>query len=511
MRNFKKETTPDFTPLSPIWIETTDTFLNLPTPIRGMLFFSPLISYNRWKTSKYHKRRRSMNRFTWDIHQWVLIGFNSTGKIVMQSVYQQNTKKWTPLPSHICPYDKCSYTNADKFLKARKNQIVLCSNCYETIFYWVQWLPFAFYLLSEICTVPLAKESFTIPIPDHIQIYEHLSMTHIQTNYPDIEVNKKNGIEGNQINNSYNIPNQKEFTIKQYIKKQREIATRQSSSIETAINHAHKYLWTQSAWAMTKTLQNFTDGLPIQIPENHIYIELEKPHQQDQHTIAAFSFLQQQKIYWLLSIIDSNGLTTWKAFYENKEWKLPNDYVCVHNKCQQEEHNGVTTYLLCHPCQDAIHYYTTWFTTALRMIKGDFQEQVELKKPEYIIESYDDKRYDHKTKKTKSTKIQHRYHIIRYFDASMVKENIPQKKHKSWMEGRPIARDEYEINPEAIIYVRIVSKEHDRTYKHPRYTNLRGKTQHINSVTRLQPMTIAAFKQLPHVQRITRVRASKFE
>ena len=79
------------------------------------------------------------------------------------------------------------------------------------------------------------------------------------------------------------------------------------------------------------------------------------------------------------------------------------------------------------------------------------------------------------------------------------------------MSGRPMAESEYEINPNAIIYVQIQPKGYNRTYTHERYTYVRGKTQHVEPGPRLQPMTIAPFRQLKHIQKITRVYASKYD
>ncbi len=78
------------------------------------------------------------------------------------------------------------------------------------------------------------------------------------------------------------------------------------------------------------------------------------------------------------------------------------------------------------------------------------------------------------------------------------------------MSGKPLAESEYDINPNAILYVEIQPRDHDRTYKHARYTRMRGKTQHIDPKPRLQPMTIATFRELPKIQRITKVYASKY-
>lgn len=197
--------------------------------------------------------------------------------------------------------------------------------------------------------------------------------------------------------------------------------------------------------------------------------------------------------------------------YENREWTLPHGYVCPQQACQTEEQGDVTTYLLCPTCQDQIYHYTSWITTALRMIHGDFQEEVEVKDPEYVIATISKRVYDNEAKQVKNVKVHYRYRVIRYFDASIAKVTQPHSRRGSWLAGRRLAQDENELDPGAVIYVTIQPKEHDRTYHDERYVNMRGKTQHIAPSPRRQPMTIATFRQLPRVQRVTRVLASKFE
>jgi hypothetical protein len=148
---------------------------------------------------------------------------------------------------------------------------------------------------------------------------------------------------------------------------------------------------------------------------------------------------------------------------------------------------------------------------ALRMIAGDFQEQVELREPEYILETGTETVRDENTGQIAEKHILHRFRVIRYLDACCYTGQAPQTRRGSWMTGKPLAESEYDVNPHAIIYVQLQPRKHHRTYHHDRFTHMKGKTQHIEPGVRLQPMTIATFRQLKHIQRITRVYASAFE
>jgi hypothetical protein len=51
------------------------------------------------------------------------------------------------------------------------------------------------------------------------------------------------------------------------------------------------------------------------------------------------------------------------------------------------------------------------------MIHGDFQEEVEVKEPEYVVETVSKRVYDTEKKQVKDVKVRYRYRVIRYFDA----------------------------------------------------------------------------------------------
>jgi hypothetical protein len=143
------------------------------------------------------------------------------------------------------------------------------------------------------------------------------------------------------------------------------------------------------------------------------------------------------------------------------------------------------------------------------MLAGDFREQVELREPEFILEtSTDEMQEDEENQQRKP--LLYRYRVIRYFDACQYTGKSPQTKRGSWMTGKPLAESEYDVNQDAILYVVISPKEHDRNYKHERFVRMRGKTQLISPKPRLQPMTIAKFRQLKQRQPITHVFASRY-
>jgi len=285
---------------------------------------------------------------------------------------------------------------------------------------------------------------------------------------------------------------------------------KQSQAKTETIEKSYKYLWMHSAWMMAEALRHNTDKAPLRTPSTSVYIELEQPRLLHTLQVAAFSFLQEND-HWTFSAVDDEGQTVWFTFYENNMWTLSYNYHCPEQKCSLEDRNGVRTHILCGMCQQRITHFTSWLAVALRMIAGDFQEYVEIQEPDVVLETSTKVEQDENTGQTKEVSTLRRYHIIHYYDACMRKSSTPQTKRGSWMSEKPLAESEYEINPNAIIYVQIQPKDHDRTYRHERYTQARGKTRHIEPRPRLQPMTIATFRQLPHIQRITKVTASKFE
>lgn len=518
-----------YLPWPPIWIEAVNPILSPGGPVTGILFFSPKETYQQWRPTSRRRGKKKRAPSSpelnppllelnppWNHQQCLLVGFNAQGQVIMEFGYQRNPAthegQWIFTSSHKCPSHQCQLSRGS----TNKQQLLPCSQCKNNLHYWATWFPLASDIVTNQKSLPfLKKENIPLALPDIARATENRTIS-VLAYHPPVK-------QQDLLPSDKQLPAlpsvQRTVILSQYLKKQREsiyqssaqIAQRQQAAQEEIeIERSHKYLWTLSAWTMTETLRHTTDSFPFQLPADSLYIELERPSQLSEQRIAAFSFLRREEQRWVLSVIGDTGNILWRVWYETGEWKVPYGYVCPQQQCHREERDGITTYELCTTCQEHLHHYTSWIAVALRMIAGDFQEEVELKNPEYIVEAMTKKVYDHETKQAKDVETHYRYRVIRYLDACLAKDKKPQTKRGSWMIGKPIAENEYEVNPDAIIYVRIQPREHNRTFRHPRFTHARGKTQHIEPHFRLQPMTIATFRQLPHVQRITHVIASKF-
>ena len=195
-------------------------------------------------------------------------------------------------------------------------------------------------------------------------------------------------------------------------------------------------------------------------------------------------------------------------------WTVSKEHTCPEQRCQVEDAETGRVFHLCEVCQERATHYTSWLAIALRMLAGDFREQVEVRKPEELLETSTRTVRDKTTGEEREKRVLYRFKVIRYYDACVRRDGQPQTKRGSWMANRPLAESEYEVNPAAIIYVLIQPRKHQRTYRHRRYTHMQGKTQQIDPNLRAQPMTMATFRQLhqfQQVQRITRVSASSYE
>jgi len=318
------------------------------------------------------------------------------------------------------------------------------------------------------------------------------------------------------------VPERKPVIVSSALLIDRYVRDQKTTSQQGTALLARKYLWMHSAWLMTEALRHTSeDDAPLRLPTEDVYIELEQPCQVHELPFAACSFLRvsqmsDEKPRWKYDLISLEGKASRSLLYEydsktrQGQWTVPMDFSCPKRECRIEETPTGKVYQLCKTCQEQVSYMTSWLTTALRMAAADFQEQVEFQEPEEILETSTYSQQDEQTGLVQEKTLLHRFRIIRYYDACLYHGSSPRTKRGSWMTGRPLAESEYEVNPHAIIYVQIQPRDHDRTYRDERYTYMKGKTQHIDPKPRLQPMTIATFRQLPKIQRITRVYASKY-
>ena len=529
-------------PKSPLWIELSEAIHTPSGTIAGLLFYHPNYEYKKWARSFYQKDRVVTSRILNEKEWWILEGIDEYGTPRLILRYHDHLHIWKFSFPHVCPFGKCIYFDP---LEQGPATLYPCQTCTETFEYLQSW----FYAIYEgICYTfqpqPIQKENNSSKQIDqknkdtnkHQKKKDSARPKDLKKQIPSVSSQNKESDQTDQniyksLEIKQNAPTIQQtipsiptppfeitpsptkakkptvvtnpLLIDRYIKKQHKV------NGET-IEKSHKYLWMHSAWMMAEALRYNTDEASLRIPNTSIYIELEQPRTLHMLQIAAFSFLQEND-YWSFSAIDNDGQAIWSTFYEDDIWTLPYNYHCPEQKCTLEDLNGVRTHVLCDMCQQRITHFTSWLAVALRMIAGDFQEYVEMQEPDVTLEPSTKTEQDENTGQKKEVSTLRHYRIIRYYDACIHKSNTPQTKRGSWMSKKPLAESEYEINPNAIIYVQIQPKDHDRTYRHERYTQARGKTRHIEPRPRLQPMTIATFRQLPHIQRITKVTASKFE
>lgn len=383
-------------------------------------------------------------------------------------------------PQQVCPTNTCKTI----FSKLRDK----CPTCQQEITFWLRAINafIAVGLKSPVFVAEKTKPKTSIPP--------------IQKQQPPAQPPKTTQLP----TRSEPVVVASPLLIDRYIKAQ------QTAQQRELLELSNKYLWMHSAWVMAEALRHSADNEPLYVSPDPLYIELEQPRKLHNQEVFAFSFLWQQENQWKFSVLNGEGETVWSMFYESNDWTLPQHYACPEQKCTSEVVGGVIVYNLCNTCQERMTHYTSWLNIALRMIAGDFQEQVELRVPEEVLEAGTKIVRDDRTGESKDVLVLRKFRLIRYYDACRHIGKVILGRRGSWMAGRPLADSEYEVNLDAIIYVQIQSRDHDRTYRSSRYVNMRGKTQHIDPHTRLQPMTIATYRQLRQIQRITRVFASKF-
>jgi hypothetical protein len=488
-------------PQKHIWIElNTPTFYNTQNQASGIFFYKLDSEYKLWASHHDTKtvHASAIERIQQDKGRWTLEVIDTQGIPIVSFKYYASSNQWEFTYPHTCSTGKCRYKIISSGPTAKYVELKDCQDCHHAFEYWLPWFSSTYKLLND-------PKNFNDIEIDSFQAIEKIQSTKISESHkvppiiqtsphsqpiPELQPQKHPTVITNPL------------LIDRYIKHNKEVAN---------IEQAHKYLWMHSAWIMTEALRHTADNIHLYFPEKSIYIELEQPRQLHKQQVAAFSFSESNQHVWTLSIIDSEGHIVWTVLYEKDAWTLPKKYICPEHQCITEETLAGTSYLLCQACQGRITYYTTWITTVLRMIAGDFQENIELQEPEEVLETTTNIVRDDKTGKSKEVHTLHKYRIIRYYDASKYKGKESQTKRGSWMSGRPLAESEYEINLDAVIYVQIQPRNYQRTYRHKRYKHVRGTTEHIKPGPRLQPMTIASFRQLRRIQKITRVFASKFD
>lgn len=514
-------------PNHPLWIECLHSVPGYTRRTFGVFCFR----------ADYEKRpfifsadQKSYYRTYYGKSRWRLDFVNEHGspflRLLSENLHVSDKTSWVVEPSHVCPIQMCVVSNAPP--SARIAPPVLCSLCQAEADFWLLQ---ANSLLAVALHQPLKRKQKTTmiiqpaspsttekqPSPSHLILNQGTEGdTGIHHPTPITSVSKEEDVPPAAPIQSKPVIIMRALLIDRYTHEQK------TTQKQEVVEHARKFLWMQSAWFMTEALRSTaSDDESLRLPTDDIYIELEQPHMIHQQQFAACSFLHipgdERTIQrWQYAVIDNEGKTVWDMFYEYSHtdqygiWTVPKAYVCPNGACSEEHGETEPLFTLCTSCQERASHHTSWIAVALRMIAGDFQEQVEIREPEEVLETSTKEVVDEMTGEIKQKPILRRFTVIRYYDACRSRSGKPETKRGSWMDDKPFAESEYEVNPNAIIYVQIQPRDHERTYRHDRYVQMRGKTQHIDPKPRLQPMTIATFRQLPKLQEITKVFASEY-
>jgi hypothetical protein len=444
--------------------------------------------------------------------------------------------EWYLDPSHLCPTGQCRAGNDPP--SARRSSPSCCEACAQELAFWQRWsntlLALALHQ-PRIRSVPRSAPgapSVVAPVPQKTVHATRMISAVSRQSRPEGATSSDS--QPQELSAApapataaevFASPSARSpVMVTQSLLIERYIHRQRTQQQQDQIEQAHKFLWMHSAWAMTEALlPGVGDAALLYLPRNPVYIEFEQPRQFASMQIAACSLLcqhadeQTKQSHWRYTLIADNGTASQTLFYafdgrkQQGRWSLPPHYTCPKNQCHSREMPSGQMFILCPDCQRRFDFVTAWLAIALRMVAGDFQEQVEFRLPEEVLETSKRMVRDETRGEMKEKTILHRFRVIHYYDACVQRSTNPQSPRGSWMSGRPLAESEYDVNPHAIIYVQIEPRDYERTYRHERFVHMRGKSQHIDPKVRLQPMTIATFRQLPHRQRITKVYASSFE
>lgn len=310
-------------------------------------------------------------------------------------------------------------------------------------------------------------------------------------------------------------------------------------------------LWMNSAWAMYEALRppDTHEVIPW-FPEGHYWIEYETPRQTPAGEMAALLLIDRTEIaleafsallfeeatrpgsagqlsparavakakeirkhreeYPLsagsnlveVSVVDTNGAIPWsvylKLFAEQGSigWAHNWGYRCPTGECDLLEQELGEEAPNCATCQATFEYFLEWLGIAHSMLRGDFREtEQEGASPESIVVTERGEAAEGvRDSKARTRQREHRMYVIR-FDASM--KRIPPEsrgKRGAWMSGRPVVQNAYEADRNAIIFVQMQFKAHDRTFRHERYRAARDTSRHFPSKVHQQRLTVREYK-----------------
>lgn len=167
---------------------------------------------------------------------------------------------------------------------------------------------------------------------------------------------------------------------------------------------------------------------------------------------------------------------------------------------------------LCDECKAHIMFWAFWIILALLMIEGNFATSPDLaeypEQVEAVRRKVEQKSSNPKKKNRKYIEERQVWHLIT-FDACLKKlgrsveataGGEPHETRESWLQKA------LELDPDSVIYLDRHIAPASRTFRHPRFTRMQGKTIEVREYEKRIPVKV---KEL--MSKITRVVASAYE
>jgi hypothetical protein len=293
------------------------------------------------------------------------------------------------------------------------------------------------------------------------------------------------------------------------------------------VDCAQKYKLTSSALAMIARLKPEHSSPIKQLPGTGIWLVLDNAEMSNLYFSsipqAALSYVEihpnavlgpkwqpvvNHPWQWTLDITQLGKHPLSYAYHaERGLWTLNIGQLCPAKQCEMtgKDSDGWPGWYICPECRPAFDHWTAWLPIALMAINGDFAETEEHQERQTLTthEKRKIRRPGGAGGYTEKT-LTHHWQIVT-FDLSVKPQPQPAESgahdeplHPTWLEKA--------IADETVVYVAKHIQETQRTFRHERYKNMRGKTIEVRAYDKRVPMSVAHLKQT-----IYRTIASKAE
>ena len=276
---------------------------------------------------------------------------------------------------------------------------------------------------------------------------------------------------------------------------------------------AQKYLLKPSAISMIAQLMPPVSSRVLTLPGTGVWIVLDTPKSTNLYFSsiphATTSYLEAHpreqlprgfqavvNMPWIWNLeITAIGEHPLSYVYDAEKdlWTFNKIDLCPTKLCEKlsEDEHKFSSWHMCDVCKPKFDYWTAFFPTALMGVNRDFAEEQEITAP--VTRTERETRKRRTDQGTRETNISHTYHIIT-FDISIKPAPIHTEPAEHHEISHPTWR-ERAIEEETILYVDKHIEEFERTYRHERYVNMRGKTITVQSHDKRVPRSVKRLKQ----------------